>query len=164
MNLGREDEPEASFDLVEGVARTVMLCQASGRLRRLRLTSDLGDAPVFVWGRASDADQIVLNLLGNAIDAVDGRVGAQVRLSIRVGEGRCRLEVADNGPGLAPAAKDRLFEPYLTTKPAGAGTGLGLAVSRRLAEHMGGAIGLGDRPEGGALAWVELPTRRLTNE
>jgi signal transduction histidine kinase len=71
--------------------------------------------------------------------------------------GRVLFEVADTGTGLAPAAVDQVFEPFFTTKPAGKGTGLGLAVVKRIVELHGGTVTLQNRAEGGALATVSMP-------
>jgi CheY-like chemotaxis protein len=67
------------------------------------------------------------------------------------------LVVADNGPGVPAAIRERIFEPYFTTKPVGAGTGIGLSISRSVIDSHGGRIELGDRPGGGAQFRVVLP-------
>ena len=91
-----------------------------------------------VRGAASRLTQVVVNLLLNALDALEGR--GSVRIGARRDGQRCVLVVEDDGPGIAPAIADRLFEPFTTTKPVGQGTGLGLAVSLALVESMGGTI------------------------
>jgi signal transduction histidine kinase len=100
--------------------------------------------------------QVLLNLLFNAVDAAppkDGRIAVRARRA-----GKCvRVEVTDNGPGIAPAIRDRLFEPFVTTKEVGKGTGLGLSVCRGLVESAGGTIDAEDSPEGGARLVAELP-------
>lgn len=94
-----------------------------------------GPAPV----AQSDSDlveQILLNLLKNAIEALPP--GGQIRIATGVREGRAFVEVADDGPGLPDEARSQLFQPFVTSKPSG--TGLGLAVSRRLARALGGEL------------------------
>ena len=81
--------------------------------------------------------QIVTNLLANAIDAV--AEGGTIWIDLRQNDGSARLEIRDNGGGIAPEVMDRLFEPFFTTR-TGAGTGLGLWVSRELARKNGGSI------------------------
>jgi signal transduction histidine kinase len=96
--------------------------------------------------------QILENLLGNAFDACpDGPVGC----SVVVTERSLIVRVSDRGPGLAQEVQERLFEPFVSTKPRG--YGLGLANSRRLAEAHGGTLFLKDQPGGGCLAELELP-------
>ena len=100
--------------------------------------------------------QLVLNLVLNAVDALDG--GGRVRVTAAPSAaGGVQLVVEDNGPGVAIAVRDRLFEPFVTTKEVGKGTGLGLAVCRGLVEAVGGSIALDPDFSDGARFVVELP-------
>lgn len=99
--------------------------------------------PVHVYGDASRVEQILFNLVFNAVQA-----GAhEVRL-IPSGGQTPGLVVADDGPGLPEPVRARLFEPFITTKPAGQGTGLGLAISQRLAREMGAELALVESTQG----------------
>ncbi|WP_437733439.1 ATP-binding protein [Sorangium sp. So ce1335] len=101
--------------------------------------------------------QVLLNLLLNAADAVP-RAGGRVWVrASRGADGGARIEVEDNGPGIAEAVRETLFEPFITTKEVGEGTGLGLAVCRGLVEAAGGAIGVERGEGGGARFVVSLP-------
>jgi signal transduction histidine kinase len=104
--------------------------------------------------------QLLLNLLLNAADAAPARGGqVTVRASRRPEPGdHVRVEVEDNGAGIADAVKDTLFEPFVSTKPVGQGTGLGLSVCRGLVEAVGGTIGVESAERGGARFVIELPT------
>lgn len=99
--------------------------------------------------------QIVLNLLLNAADAVPAESG-RISLDASATESGVRVEVSDNGPGVAPEIRDRLFEPFATTKEVGKGTGLGLAVCRGLLEAVGGTIAE-EGTDGGARFVVTVP-------
>jgi signal transduction histidine kinase len=93
---------------------------------------------------------VLVNLIKNAVEA-----GRTVEVTVRAEHGEAIVEVADDGPGLSPEAREHLFEPFFTTKPNG--TGLGLPTSRRFVEAHGGSIDVGPSPLGGALFRVRLP-------
>ena len=120
----------------------------------LALICQVPGQPVVVDASASHLEQVLLNLILNASDALQGE--GQVRVSIDGGTGGPVLVVDDNGPGVAPADRDRIFEPFYTGKP-GSGWGLGLAVSRRMVAQYGGTLRVGDAPGGGARFEVALP-------
>ncbi len=102
--------------------------------------------------------QVLLNLALNAGEATsDG--GHVAIVAARAGD-RVQLHVDDDGPGIAPAVQGSLFEPFVTTKEIGRGTGLGLAVCKGLVEAVGGAISVARGPLGGARFTVELPSSR----
>ncbi|MBX3025659.1 hypothetical protein KF840_12200 [bacterium] len=107
---------------------------------------------------AGQLDQVFLNVLANAIDAVAGAGTIAVRT--RLAPPRAVVEVADDGPGIAPELRDRLFEPFFTTKPEGQGTGLGLAVSYGIVERHGGTIAIDSPATGGTTVTIALPLRR----
>ena len=102
--------------------------------------------------------QIVLNLALNAEQALvaRGRQG-RIRVSIRVDEAGARLAVEDDGPGVPPEARDRVFEAFFTTKPVGQGTGLGLSICARIAASYGGLLRFETPTGGGARFILELP-------
>jgi signal transduction histidine kinase len=99
--------------------------------------------------------QVVTNLVQNAMDAVATSPAPRVVVALSARDGRVRLSVRDNGPGLAPEMRERLFEPYATTKPEG--TGLGLAIVERIVLEHGGEITYRDAEGGGAEFVIELP-------
>jgi len=103
--------------------------------------------------------QVVTNLLMNARQALEDRPEPRrLVVSTRMGERDCvRLEVSDNGPGIAPEIRARILEPFFTTKPMGAGTGLGLSISHGLVEQNGGRLSFFDLPAGGTCFVVDLP-------
>jgi signal transduction histidine kinase len=105
-----------------------------------------------VRGDAGRLRQVFANLLANAAQA---QVKGEVRVEAVVDRGAVRVTVRDEGPGIPPAVRERLFEPFFTTKEAG--TGLGLALSRRIAERHGGVLRLVDGEPPGAAFEVRLP-------
>ncbi|MFL5251755.1 MAG: ATP-binding protein [Rhodopila sp.] len=112
----------------------------------------------------ADPDQIVhllANLLGNAATALHQRPGARILIQAEVAEADADrplvLRVADNGPGIPPDLRERVFRPFFTTRPDGAGTGIGLALCRTIVQDHGGQITAEETPGGGATFTVRLP-------
>jgi PAS domain S-box-containing protein len=143
------------IDLNAVAGEALLLIGAQLRERGITLTLALAEAAPVVLADASQVEQIVLNLLVNARDAL-GQAGEIVVRTWQDTAGG-HLSVADSGPGLPPEVEARLFEPFFTTKPAGAGTGLGLSISRDIARKWGGELTLANRPDApGAIARLTL--------
>lgn len=103
-------------------------------------------------------DQVFVNVLANAVDAVAG--GGAIAVRTRRVPPHALVQICDDGPGVEPALRQRVFEPFFTTKPEGQGTGLGLAVSFGIVERHGGTISLEAAPGGGTVVTVALPLER----
>jgi two-component system NtrC family sensor kinase len=102
--------------------------------------------------------QVFLNLITNAEHALLRQPsGRRLTVRTRQADGRLFVEVSDSGPGLAPEERARIFEPFYTTKPAGQGTGLGLAVSQGIVRDHGGTLEVDSAPGRGATFVVTLP-------
>jgi len=113
-------------------------------------------APAAAIGNANQLQQIVVNLVVNAIQAMHG--GGRIVVSTGpAGPGRVRFSVTDEGTGLSEDVSKRIFEPFFTTKPEGQGTGLGLSICYQIAEEHGGSIRAENAPGMGARFTVELP-------
>jgi len=108
-------------------------------------------APVRAVG---DPDTLRATLLNLALNACQASPEGAVEIEVMAEDGSCRVAVRDRGPGLPQTVRDRLFEPFVTTRAEG--TGLGLAIVKRLVEQQGGQISLTDRPGGGTVATVSL--------
>ncbi len=121
------------------------------------VTAELGEAPA-VLASASQMGQVVVNLVTNAALAIpDGRRG-HVRVRLGVGApGTVRLEVIDDGHGIAPGNLDRIFDPFFTTRPKGKGTGLGLSICSAIVGAHGGTIAVASTPGVGTTFRIELP-------
>jgi signal transduction histidine kinase len=136
--------------LAQDAARAAGAADANARIR---LELDSGIPPM-----TTDAErlrQALLNILGNAVQAVAGRQ-ADIRLRTqRVDGRRAAVIVTDNGSGIAPEDMPRLFDPYFTTRRTG--TGIGLAISRNIIEGLGGRISVASEPERGTEVRIELP-------
>ncbi len=128
------------------------------------------DSAVEICADASQLRQVLLNLLINALDVSPEDSEVRVRLALETRAnleaqpgtrdeefGQLRIDVEDEGPGLAPETAERIFEPFVSTKDSG--TGLGLAICKRIVEDHGGTIAAANRPHGGAVFTVTLPIR-----
>jgi signal transduction histidine kinase len=150
-----EGEPEPAGDVREAVADVISLVRPQKAFRDVEIRADVAPDVPRVTLSHQRIVQVLLNLLLNAADAAP-RGHVDVRAA-RAGDGKVRVEVEDDGPGIAPAVRDRLFEPFVTTKPVGQGTGLGLAVCRGLVESEGGSLGVEPGDRGGARFMIDLP-------
>jgi CheY-like chemotaxis protein/anti-sigma regulatory factor (Ser/Thr protein kinase) len=125
---------------------------------RGRLVVDLRPMPP-VFGDPGRLGQVFMNLLVNAIDAIDAGDPATNRIEVRAftdAEGHAVVEIEDNGHGIPPEIQSRLFEPFFTTKGPRSGSGLGLAICHRIVSDLGGRIDVASSSGGGALFRVLL--------
>jgi len=157
-----QEQLEVSSDLRAAIDDAVNLVRPQKDLREVQILVDMPQTLPRVMGAQHRLTQVMLNLLLNAADAMKG--SGRVTIEARVSEATAgvQLTVTDTGPGFSPEIKDRLFEPFATTKPVGAGTGLGLAVSHTLIEGMGGTIVADNAPEGGARLTINLSRPRAS--
>lgn len=103
--------------------------------------------------------QILLNLVLNAVDSMPNGGTLNVRTSFDQGAGIIGIEMADTGKGIRREHVDKIFQPFFTTKPKG--TGLGLAISKQLIEQHGGSITVAGNPSGGSVFRIHLPLKTL---
>ena len=159
LDFARHDsdvDERASSDLRKVVDDAVSLVSPQKDLHKVAIERRFAEVPN-VRGSADRLTQLVLNLLLNAADAIGGAGQIEIEIS-QVEDGKfVALVVSDTGPGIAPEVVDHLFEPFVTTKPAGSGTGLGLAVCHTLVERLFGTIRAENRRQGGARFEVRLP-------
>jgi signal transduction histidine kinase len=155
----REDQDSRHpGDVEAAVHDTAALVMPHPALREVDLELDVhADLPRVSLSR-EQLVQVLLNLVLNAADAAGP--GGHIRIEASASAGGVRLSVADDGPGVLPEIQGRLFEPFVTTKEVGKGTGLGLAVCRGLIEAAGGTIDLDTSVTRGARFVVELPSAK----
>ena len=155
----KRQSTRAMIDLNTLVHETIAL-RAYDRMPSITVTSDLPSNLPKVFADAHQIQQVLLNLMINAEQAMLEARGTGV-LTIRTRHDSERdivvLEVADNGPGIPTELQSRIFDPFFTTKEVGRGTGLGLTVAYAIAQEHGGRIRIGPTPGGGATFSVELP-------
>jgi len=113
--------------------------------------------PVMVRAGAVRMEQVCVNLLLNALDAVEGRAGAAVEIRCELQDGTARIRVRDTGTGIAPDDLDRVQEPFFSTKIGGEGLGLGLSISKAIVGEFGGSIAIASTLGQGTEVIVSLP-------
>jgi signal transduction histidine kinase/CheY-like chemotaxis protein len=161
----RETLPERRLvSLNQVVQRAMDLQRFSLAAEKIRVEIDLDPVLPFVQGDPGHLQQVLMNLVGNARQAIEQHgQGGTIRLRTkRIAERRVLLEVADNGPGIPQAILARIFDPFFTTKPAGVGTGLGLAIVLSVVREHGGQVHVLSPPQGGAVFQIELPVAAET--
>lgn len=154
----REAEPQF-MDLNAQLRSTSSLIRYDKRLQRVSLRLDLDSQLPAIYGVADQLTQLVMNLLINAMDALESVVTRDPTIHIRTSADaeRVCLTIEDNGIGIEREIQDRVFEAFFTTKPAGKGTGLGLSLSYAIVRRHGGAIELDSTPGLGTRVQVFFP-------
>lgn len=109
---------------------------------------------------ASRIEQVILNLVSNACDALEGVPDPAITIGLNCDGRTMKIAVSDNGPGISVDIMSKLFDPFFTTKAAGKGTGLGLSVSHGIVKGHNGELHADNRPEGGACFTIVLPLRQ----
>lgn len=154
LSFARHDQAaRQEVDLHEVLDDTLTILR--GSLKKVELVRDLGELPDITCN-PSQLGQVLLNLLTNAVHAVGGVDAPRVVVSTRHEGEHVVLSVSDNGPGVDPDVLDRLFDPFVTTKPVGEGTGMGLAICWTIVREHGGEIDV-DTAGPGAIFHVRLP-------
>ncbi|HEX2484009.1 MAG TPA: ATP-binding protein, partial [Myxococcota bacterium] len=142
-------------DVRVGLLSTLHLIAHAAQRAGVRLEPDLPEGSWRAHAEGRGLNQVFLNLLKNALEALEGS-GGTVRVRLRREGGLVAVDVEDDGPGIDPALRERLFEPFVTSKPAGHGTGLGLPISRRIVQASGGTLEVQSEPGRGTCFTVRL--------
>jgi two-component system NtrC family sensor kinase len=169
LDFARQREP--SFELIDLdrlISESVSFVERQAAVANKRIVVRPLSEPVQLRADAQMLQQLLLNLLTNALDAIEGdgevRIAADVIAAERAARGRreiVEVAVADNGHGIAPENLSKVFDPFFTTKEVGKGTGLGLPICQSIVEQHGGTIEIKSEGFGkGALVTVKLPVQR----
>tara|TARA_R110002012_G_scaffold264219_2_gene447526 strand:- start:12564 stop:14324 length:1761 start_codon:yes stop_codon:yes gene_type:complete len=142
------------FEMGEALASALSMMEPQLRQRQVQINRILPDVPVQVMGDRMRIEQVLVNLLRNAIDATKSERNPKVDIILSAGE-TATLTVRDNGPGIEDL--DALFEPFYTTKQPGDGVGLGLAISSGIVTDLGGRLTARNGQNGGAVFEMQLP-------
>ena len=147
-------EPVSIDQVIE---RALSLMQEQLRGRDIEIDLDLSPAAPVVVGNAIQLEQVFINLLTNARDAMADSPRKMVRISTRVVHDVVDLVFSDTGSGIPEGLEQRIFDPFFTTKEVGGGTGLGLSITYGIIKDHGGTIAVANRPQGGAVFQIRLP-------
>ena len=155
--FGRKDPALTDqFIAQEAVRTAVGLVQHTADAAGAQITLDLAADELTLQGQATRFEQVLVNLLRNAIDAASQTENPAITLTMIAADDLV-IEVADNGPGLGTLDMDDLKEPFFSTKPSGVGMGLGLAISAQIINEMGGTLDAHTAASGGAVFRICLP-------
>ena len=140
--LSRDSRADSASNVNVGELCQNVVALSRGRLKssRVALAADKVPPELFVRGNASQLGQVLLNLLSNAIDAVEPQADRWIKLTVAVENNLVVFRFVDNGPGVKVEHRRNLMQPFFTTKPVGKGTGLGLSVSLAIADRMNGFL------------------------
>lgn len=145
-----------TVDLVQTIHASLALLESEFRRHDVALDIDVAER-LPVAGDAVRTEQVLINLLRNALDAVETAAERRVSLSARREEAHAVVSIRDSGPGMPEEVRQHLFEPFFTTKPSGKGLGLGLAISSSIVQAMNGQLSARNHPDGGAEFILRLP-------
>ena len=144
-------------DVRQVVANAVALLEQRLKTANAQVRVHFAEGELYALCDANRLQQVIVNLIGNALDAMTDQANPTVELDGAASDATVRLAVRDHGPGLSAEAQSRLFEPFFTTKEAGVGLGLGLAISAGIVSDFGGTLSGANHPSGGALFTLEIP-------
>jgi C4-dicarboxylate-specific signal transduction histidine kinase len=145
------------ISLGQVIERALSLMREQLRLRQIDVTLDLGGEDAIVLGNAIQLEQVFINLLTNARDAVAEAARKAIAVSVSNGSTTVEVAVTDTGDGIPPGLEQRIFDPFFTTKQVGQGTGLGLSITYGIVKDHGGTISVVSPPGEGATFQVQLP-------
>ena len=148
-------------NMSDALASSLTMMEPQLRQRQVQIVRILPDDPVYTLGDRMRIEQVLVNLLRNALDATKSERAPKVEIILSAGE-TVTLTVRDNGPGIEDL--DALFEPFYTTKQPGDGTGLGLAISSGIVSDLGGRLTARNGQSGGAVFEMQLPVYDGTRE
>ena len=161
LKFARQTEPAVELvDLAGFIPSAVSLVQNKARISDIGIEQDVPQENLSVKGDPGQLQQVLVNLINNAIDAVGSRKPAEgglIRVAARRDSDRIRISINDNGSGISPENMEKIFTPFFTTKPVGEGTGLGLPICFGIVDQMGGNLEVESLEGRGTTMTINLP-------
>jgi PAS domain S-box-containing protein len=147
----------SSFSLEELINKTLGLLINQAFFQNISVTKEIEPEIPAMAGDIGQLQQVFTNLFINAADAMEGKGGLEIKARYDSDKNHFIIKVSDTGPGIPEALREKIFDIFFTTKPAGKGTGLGLTLSKNIIKLHGGNIMFESPPEGGTTFIIELP-------
>jgi two-component system C4-dicarboxylate transport sensor histidine kinase DctB len=159
--FARKSEPGRPDPVLVGQAidGALFLVDSQIKASGARIEKTVEAPDLQVTGYLVQLEQVMVNLISNALDAVADVKNPWIGIRAWTSAGRAYIRVSDNGPGIPADLINRIFDPFVTTKPVGRGLGLGLSISYGIVQDFNGHIRAANRPEGGAELTIDLPVR-----
>ena len=157
LGFSRKISAEYDVQVNELLKETLSFLENEAHGNNIALNLQFDENLPTVRTDGSQVQQVLLNLIENALDAVGA--DGQIDIITKRTKDELHIQIADNGPGIKPEVMKKLWEPFFTTKEPGKGTGLGLSICSDIAHKLGGAITAENRPQGGAVFTLKLPLR-----
>ena len=158
----KSSERQETISIQACIDYALRLFQSRLRESNITIIQDWPDETLWVKGDLVRLEQVLVNLISNALQAMKTSPTAQLTLSAHILKNQVIISVADNGPGIPQEHLNHIFEPFFTTKAPGSGLGLGLSISSRIMDDLGGKLQVVNQPEGGARFTITLPHSTLT--
>lgn len=157
LSFARKTEAaNQKIDIGELIREIVDLAHQRTKYSKVNIETAISNALPCIAASRTELQQILLNLINNAIDAMEA-AGGTVKVSCRFVLDHIHIQVSDNGPGIPESNLSRIFDPFFTTKPVGKGTGLGLSICYGIARKMGGTIEVSSDLNQGTTFEVRIP-------
>jgi two-component system NtrC family sensor kinase len=160
LGFARRMEPvEEKVDINKILSETIGFLENDARYKNIEIKTNFSEKLPETISDSSQIQQVFLNILNNAVDAIgkDGEI--QIRTNCVLKDKEIVVCISDNGPGIPNEMLQRIFDPFFTTKEVGRGTGLGLAISYSIVEKLGGRIMVASEPGKGATFTIYFPVR-----
>jgi len=159
LGYARRMEPRLEdVDVNQTINQTIDILENFARANNIDIQTDLMDSVPIIAGDQAQLQQVILNLVSNAIDAI-GKDGT-VSVKSRADDSEIRVVITDTGPGIPENMQKKIFDPFFTTKSSGKGTGLGLWISYNIIEKLGGSLSLRSQAGHGAEFTITMPIVR----
>ncbi len=161
LKFGRKTEPVIKdIDLHAFIPEVIAMVAKKASVHGIHVEQHISDALSPIHADPGQLQQVVVNLLNNAIDAIiarHGAAGGELRIEAESDTDQVEIRVRDNGIGISPENMKKIFTPFFTTKPVGKGTGLGLSMCYGIVDKMGGKMSVSSQPNSGTTFTIRIP-------